>query len=144
MNRPILCAFALLVAPMAACSQAYESTLQADAVVAEATPLAAVLVFAEWCPSCKVLDPKVEAARASIDEEDVSFVLLDYTDRDAEDFFRQADAAGVGESMRGLFADGVKTGQLLLVDVDSQSVLDTITREAGASEIRDRILATQQ
>jgi len=144
MPRFIVYVLALLAAPIAACTQSYESTLKADAAITEAAPVAAVLVFAEWCPSCKVLDPKVEAARTMVSEEDVSFVLLDYTGRDTDDFFRQADAAGVGESMRGLFADGVKTGQLLLVDVDSQSVLDTITREAGASEIRDRILATQQ
>tara|TARA_R110001632_G_scaffold34398_2_gene87619 strand:- start:1033 stop:1467 length:435 start_codon:yes stop_codon:yes gene_type:complete len=142
-TRFLFSAFAILLVPLAACTQSYDSTLQADVRVEENIPVAAVLVFAEWCPSCKVLDPKVEAARTMLEDDAASFVVLDYTDRDADAFFAQADAAGVGEPVRALFADGVKTGQLLLIDVENQSVIDTITRQASIEDIRERIVATQ-
>lgn len=142
MTRTVFTALALAAMPIAACSQAVESTVEADAEIAQSTPVAAVLVFAEWCPSCKVLDPKVEAARTMLEDDAASFVVLDYTDRDADAFFAQADAAGVGGPLRALFADGVRTGQLLLIDMGDLSVVEQVTREASAEQIRDQILAS--
>lgn len=141
MTRFLLTAISLATLPLVGCSQAVESTVQADARVAERTPVAAVLVFAEWCPSCKVLDPKVEAARTVLEDDAASFIVLDYSDRDADAFFAQADTAGVGEPVRALFADGIKTGQLLLIDMDNLSIFETLTKEASAEQIRDRIQA---
>lgn len=141
MKRTFYAVLSIAALALASCGQSYQSTLENEAQVAETTDVAAALVFAEWCPSCKVLDPKVEAVRASLDRDDVSFVLLDYTNRNSEDFFAQADAAGIGKAVRAKFEAGVSTGQLLLIDIGSQTVEQTITRTASADDIRASILA---
>ena len=139
--RPAFSALAVMLFSVTACGQSRPSSVAADAMVNGAAPVAAVLVFAEWCGSCKVLDPKVEAAREMVPHISASFIVLDYTDRDTDTFFRQADAAGVGAPIRAKFADGVKTGQLLLIDRADMTITDTITRDASEEDIRDRILA---
>ena len=141
MKHLILAALVSIAPALGACHQAYESTLEAQAEVSVDAPVAAVLVFAEWCPSCKVLDPKVEQVRASLDEDAASFIRLDYTDRDEDAFFRQADDTGIGQTVRDHFAGGIRTGQLLLIETGTLAVVDTIGRSASIEDINDRILA---
>ena len=45
-----------------------------------------VLMYADWCGSCKALDPKIRQAReeAKLDIQDVLFVTLDLTDEIAK------------------------------------------------------------
>lgn len=118
-------------------AEAPAATVDASAV--EAGRAKAVLVYADWCGSCKALEPNVEAARSAGDLP-VEFVTLDYTDKDADAFFSQADAAGVGQAVRAKMGDSIKTGQLLLVDLDDQEVRDVVTKSDTPVMIRTKIV----
>lgn len=121
----------------AACSKQVASVVEADTEVAEGDRIAAVLSFAEWCPSCHLLDPMVEEVRASRDWDGVSFIRLDYTDRDKAAYFAAADAAGVGPAVRDWYAKKVITGQLLYVDVASQKVLAHAWKDLGEKGVAE-------
>ena len=111
------------------------SFLPASALAEDDARLAAVLSYADWCASCQVLDPKLEEVRANAPIEGVRYVTLDYTDRVAEDYFAQADDAGVGDVVRAHFANGVRTGMLLLIDIDDGQIVGQVRRGDTVSDI---------
>ncbi|MEM9599930.1 MAG: thioredoxin family protein [Pseudomonadota bacterium] len=123
------------------------ATAMADTPMAEAlaekviteTKTKAVLIYADWCGSCKVLDPKIQAVQAMGSMPGVEFVTLDYTERDADDFYAQARAAGVEQAVRTELDDTIKTGWLLLVDVDDRRVLSKVTRADDTAQIVAKI-----
>ncbi|MEO0452225.1 MAG: thioredoxin domain-containing protein [Pseudomonadota bacterium] len=102
---------------LAACGQAAVPASERAAVTAPATDskVLAVMSYADWCGSCKALDPKVKAVQATTAFEGVEFTLIDYTSRDADAFFADAETLGVAETMRATFPDKIKTGRLYLV-----------------------------
>ncbi len=106
-----------------------------------ASEIAAVRIHADWCPNCRALDPKLEAVAAGQNWDGVSFVRIDYTRRDQDAVFAEADRLGVGPAIRAHFAGGIKTGQLLLVDVRRQEVLDLVTHRETEAGIAERIRA---
>ena len=128
--------------PFSACAETNRLAGEASRPVA-ASEIAAVRVYADWCPNCRALDPKLEAVAASGDWDGVSFVRIDYTKRDKDAVFAEADRLGVGPAIRAHFAGGIKTGQLLLVDVASQDVLGLVTHKETEAGIAERILAAQ-
>ena len=99
------------------------------------TKTKAVLIYADWCGSCKVLDPKVKKVQSMGTLPGLEFVTLDYTDKNAEAFYVQADAAGVGAAVKSYLDGTVKTGQLLLVDLDDQKVVGKVTKTLEPTEI---------
>jgi len=101
--------------------------------------LAAVLSYADWCASCRVLDPKIEEARAETRFEGVRFVTLDYTDRQPDAYFDQADAAEVGAAVRVHFSDRIRTGMLLLIDLDDGQVVGEVRRDASVQDLTYQI-----
>lgn len=105
------------------------------------TKTKAVLVYADWCSSCKVLDPAVSKAKAMGPLPGVEFIVLDYTDKNETNFYAQAEAAGVETAIRAYLDGTVKTGQLLLVDVDDEKVIKKITKEDAAPAILAKIKA---
>lgn len=127
--------------------QIVETTVMTDAAstdvmtsdVAMETKTKAVLVYADWCGSCKVLDPKIKAVQAMGPMPGVEFVTLDYTDKDADNFYAQAKAAGVEEAVRAELDGTIKTGWLLLVDVDDKRVLSKVTKADETAEIVTKI-----
>lgn len=112
---------------------------KADAMIETKTK--AVLVYAEWCGSCKVLDPAVKKAKNMGPVPGVEYVVLDFTDKNEDNFYAQAEAAGVEVAIRNFLGGKVKTGQLLLVDVDDSKVIQKITKEDAAPEILTKIKA---
>lgn len=102
---------------------------------AAAPKLIAATVYADWCGSCKTLDPKIKAVQAANVFDDLIFVTLDYTAKDDAAFFAAADSAGIGEAVRAHLAGGVKTGQVILVDVDDNASVGTITKEMDSAGI---------
>lgn len=119
----IFVVLAMLVTGCSQSSPVAEPRLGAVEAVQPDTKLAAVMVRADWCPTCKVIEPKVLAARADQQLDGVAHIVIDYTERDDRDFYAQADAAGVGRAMRREFSDGIYTGMLYVVDVDSQKIV---------------------
>ena len=109
----------------------------------EASRIAAVRVHADWCPNCRALDPKVEEVSASDSWDGVTFVRIDYTSRDKDAVFNEAEALGLRPAIEGYFADGIKTGMLLLIDIESQTVLDVMTHKESAEDIAERLRDAQ-
>jgi len=112
--------------------------LGAAAFADEGKPAAVGLIFhADWCGSCKVMDPKIEEARTELGDAPVLFVVLDHTD---EATTRQAamlaEALGYGEIFRE--RDG-KTGAMLLINTASGEVVETVTREDSAESIQAKV-----
>jgi thiol-disulfide isomerase/thioredoxin len=135
-------AMLIAIAPLSACAESSRPAGEASRPVAS-SEIAAVRVYADWCPNCRALDPKLDAVAASGDWDGVSFVRIDYTKRDREAVFAEADRLGVGPAIRAHFAGGIKTGQLLLVDVQSQAVIDLVTHKETEAGISERIRAAQ-
>lgn len=126
MKTLILALFALAV-PFSALTPA-----QADSH----SPAAyAVLFYADWCGACKVLDPKVEEAKAKYDFEgkDVKFVKMDLTSRETiQESLAMADDLGIGEDIRPY---GSKTGYMVVLSGDERKELARIGSTMSVDEI---------
>ena len=120
---------------MTACSQANAPQAESSSATAVAAKTKAVLIYADWCGSCKILDPKVKAIQASANIPGLDFVTLDFTDKNPENFYAQADAAGVSDAMKTYLAGTIKTGQLVLVDMDDQKALSKVTKTFEPADI---------
>ena len=81
------------------------------------------------------LDPKIETVRAANDFEGVEFFALDYSARDETTYFADAETLGIAETMREIFPEKIKTGQLYLIDRSSGDVLSTVTKSMSEAEI---------
>lgn len=140
MKTTFLTSALLAVVALSACSQAEAPKVNLPDVKAAATLVLnantkAVLIYADWCGSCKTLDPKIKKIQSMGTIPGVEFVTLDYTAKDADAFYAQAEAAGVGAAVKTYLDGTVKTGQLLLIDVDDQKVLSKITKTFEPQEI---------
>ncbi|MFN3212166.1 MAG: thioredoxin family protein [Henriciella sp.] len=122
---------------MAACGQADVPASERAAVTspAEDTKILAVMSYADWCGSCKALDPKVKAVQAANTFDAVEFATIDYTSRDMDAFFADAETLGVTAAMRATFPDKVKTGRLYLVNMDSGEVVGTVDKSMDEAAI---------
>jgi len=140
---------ACLLAFITACSGQTESNsdqgviaLQTSESLETDTQLAAVFVYADWCGSCKVLGPKVLTAAAQGPIDGLQHFVLDYTARDDDAFFAAADSIGLGAPIRVKLEAGVKTGILLLVDVDEGKIVGDLRKTLSPNEIRAAMVET--
>jgi len=84
-NLLVTCAAALALTACGNATEAGSSIKNAATDKASAmmdTKTKAVLVYADWCGSCKILDPAVKKAQSMGPMPGVEFVVLDYTDKD--------------------------------------------------------------
>lgn len=134
---------ATAAALLVACGQASVPASERAAVSAptEDTRVLAVLSYADWCGSCKALDPKVKAVQAANSFDGVEFATIDFTSKDTGAFFADAETLGVGDTMRTVFGDKVKTGRLYLVDLDSGDVISTVDKSMTEADIAAAINA---
>jgi len=78
----------------------------------------AVLFYADWCTSCKLLEPKYEPARAGL-EDKIQFVKLDVTNEATKQKARAtAQALGIGP----LYSLNRATGWVALIDSEHVQV----------------------
>ena len=120
-----------------ACGQAQVSAEDRAVVTAPAedTKILAVMSYADWCGSCKALDPKVKAVEAANQFDGVAFAKIDYTSRDADAFFADAETLGVADAMRATFPENIKTGRLYLVDLNTGAVISSIDKSMDEAAI---------
>jgi len=118
-----------------------ESLSAANLPISDETRLAAVLVYADWCGSCKILDPKLQQAKAEGPIDGVQHIVLNYTDRNDDAFFASADELGLGVPIRANLGEGINTGVLLLVDIDDGKVVADLRKGLSAAEIRSAMVA---
>lgn len=98
-----------------------------------------VLFYADWCGSCKALDPKITQAReeAKLDEQDVLFVRLDLTDDTTK---HQAAMMAAIMGISDLYESNAgKTGFMLLIDTESGEKLEQLTSKLEVSDIASKI-----
>ena len=103
------------------------------------TELVGVLFYADWCNSCKVLDPQIQKARADseLDNGSVLFVSLDLTDETTSHQSKLLmESLGMGEVYA---AHEGTTGFMLLVDAESKEVMTRLTKELDAEGISDLV-----
>lgn len=101
--------------------------------------LAAVLIYADWCGNCKILDPKIEKVRNSHNFLDTAFITLDFTAKDKTAFMADAKTAGVAMAVKEHFNGKIKTGQMLLIDVDKKKVIGVINKDMNEPAIAEAI-----
>lgn len=110
----------------------------------EASPVAkpavyGVLFYADWCGSCKALDPKITQARqdAKLDTMDILFVTLDLTDDVTKhQASLMATTLGISDVYEG---NAGKTGFMLLLNAENGEKLSQLTNSLETDVIAVRI-----
>ena len=101
----------------------------------------AIAYHADWCGSCKILGPKVKEMKASLPPEvsdKVEFIKFDFTDDDTKETSQAlAEAKGLSE----MYMNHAKTGQLMIVDIETGTILATIKKDFSVEEIKGAITA---
>ena len=99
----------------------------------------AVLMYADWCGSCKALDPKIVQARENdaLDEKDVLFITLDLTDETtSHQAAMMAEALDIAEFYE---TNGGKTGFMVLINSKNGEPISRITKSLDAEGISKHI-----
>ena len=136
-----LAAFAATTGPLPAKSPAPESPAS-DAQTDDPRVIALVF-YADWCGSCKALDPRLDAVRAHSDLRTVSFVTLDQTNAEARR--QSAGLAETGGYEAVYRANEGKTGFVLLLNAETKQVIGTLTvadSEAAIARKLERAIAS--
>lgn len=93
-----------------------------------------LLFYADWCNSCKILEPKLNQVKREFQDKSMLFTRFDMTDEFTKDQSAHF-AALLGMENHYRENDG-KTGFMLLVEERSKKVLGKITKEKSADDIR--------
>lgn len=109
-----------------------------QAAAAEAPKIIALNFYADWCPGCKALKPKLEEAMKDAASQPCLTVKLDQTDKESRQAEYMLAALGYGDLWK---ENAGKTGYVLLVDAKTHKVLSTITYKQDVSEIRSMLMA---
>ena len=145
-----ICA-ALIAIPVAAavggaggngCASKTLAATETDVQVAEGA-VKGVYVGADWCGTCKALEPKLDALKASAAAEGVTFVELDYTARDEAAFLADAAAADIGDQLTQKLEAKIKTGRLYLIDTASGSIVATLGPSMSVEEMETTLTSTK-
>ena len=126
-------------AALSACSESAEpvTATYSLAEIQEAKVIA-VLSYAQWCASCKILTPKINAVRADYEKRGMVFVSLDFTDKNISEFYAEAAADGVEGPVRNYFNGGVITGRLMLISPEGEMLARPVNMNHTPEEIRAR------
>lgn len=110
-----------------------------DDVVTAKPAVYGVMLYADWCGSCKALDPKITQARegAKLDTQDVLFITLDLTNDVAKhQSAMMATSLGFSEVYE---KNAGKTGFMILVDANTGEKLAQVTNKYKPTEIAAKI-----
>ena len=99
----------------------------------------AVMMYADWCGTCKALDPKITQARENgkLDAKDVLFVRLDLTNETTQ---HQAAMMAAALEITELYESNAgKTGFMLLINAKTSEKIALITNKLDANSIAENI-----
>ena len=97
--------------------------------------VAAVRIHADWCPSCKALDPKLAEAIAGTSNLPIKHVRFDYTDRNADRLWDELREAGYNDAIGQALDGKIKTGRLVLIDASTGALIDQVASTASVQDI---------
>lgn len=99
-----------------------------------------LLMYADWCRSCKVLEPKLNDVKREFEGKGIFFTRFDMTD----DFtIEQSSLYASWVGLEDIFKDNEgRTGYMLLIDPTSKKILAKLVKTQSTDEIRNSIQAT--
>ena len=101
--------------------------------VGDAEHLYAVLMYAQHCASCSMLDPTVRAVKGEFEEE-ITFLRFDMSDEDTKKASQQLAA---DHELEELYREHEnKTGYLIVVSGDGEEELLRLSGEYEEAELR--------
>ncbi len=95
-------------------------------VAAQAPKVIALAFYADWCPGCKALKPKLEEVMKESATEPCLFIKLDQTDKDSHQAEYMVAALGIADLWK---EHAGKTGYVLLVNPRTKKVVATLTAD---------------
>lgn len=104
---------------------------------AEVPKVIAINFYAEWCPGCKALKPKLEEAMKDAAGQPCLTVTLDQTDKDSNQAQYMLAALGLGDLWK---EHAGKTGYVLLVNTKTKKVVATINYKQDVKEIKSTLM----
>jgi thiol-disulfide isomerase/thioredoxin len=111
---------------------------RADEAASQQKPQVVGLIFyADWCGTCKVLEPRIDEVKKELTDKPVLITRVDLTDeatRAQSQLF--ANWVGLGEIYR---EQGGATGFMLLIDPEEQKVIQRIGAQHTEEQIRQAI-----
>jgi len=128
---------------LAACSggdQKPTTEVSTSEAVAEDTRIAAVLIHADWCSSCKIIEPKLATVKAKGEIKGLQHLAINYTDRDKDAFYANAEKLGLANPIRTHLDGGVKTGIILLIDTSSNEIVADLRKELTEEELHAKMI----
>jgi len=106
---------------------------------AEKPEVVAITMHADWCSTCKELNPKVNNLKPDFEDKGVLFTQFDFTDDFTIKQSRlMANWIGIGEIFQTSEERGA-TGYMLLLDGETSEVIGRITNDMNEDEIRQTI-----
>lgn len=106
----------------------------AEQPTTEKPQVVGLLFYADWCASCKVLDPKLDEVKKQLMDEPIYFTRMDMTDdRTKKQSEMLAEWVGLGEIYR---EHAPKTGFMLLIDPQTKKVLSKLTKTQSEAELK--------
>lgn len=104
---------------------------------AEPPEVVALHFHADYCGSCKVLNPKLEEARAELGNIPLLYVKLDHTDKNTTYQAKlMIEALGLDEIY---YAQKKATGYVLLIDVETKTIVGKLTKKDSSEKIEIKI-----
>ena len=101
----------------------------------------AVMFHADWCSTCKVLEPKINQVKRDFQNQPVLFTQFDLTDDFTKDqAARYAALLGLEDLYR---ENSNKTGFMFLIEWPSKRVLGKITKEKTPEQIKSMLTHSQ-
>ncbi len=101
-------------------------------------PVLAVMFYSNWCGSCQILDPRIEAIKPEFADRAVDFVKFDFSfalvrGKALQDLANEKDIPNIYAQNKG------RTGFMLIIDPETEGVLEIITirdsKEAIAAKL---------
>jgi len=115
---------------------------ESEEVAVRKPALMVVTLHADWCGTCKRLDPKLNALRQDVEGKPVLFMKLDLTDdkrRGQAEYL--AALLEIGQAYREY---GSKTGLALLIEAESRQVIGRLTVEDDPDAMKRKIAAAMK
>src|SRR5713226_3585374 len=94
----------------------------------------AVLFYADWCSSCKELEPKLNKVKRDFEGKPILFTRFDLTDEFTND---QAARYAALLGLESYYTENAgKTGYMLLIDSHSKKVLGRINKQDSPADMK--------